>query len=126
MVILDGLLEQHTSLRPTTLVTDSASYSDIVFGLFMLLGYRICPRLADLGETRFYRLDPSANYGPLNDIARHRINTDLITRNWDDLLRVAGSLKLGVVSAHDLMRTFQGSGRNATLRAGVGRVRAHR
>jgi TnpA family transposase len=37
MVILDGLLEQHTSLRPTTLVTDSASYSDIVFGLFMLL-----------------------------------------------------------------------------------------
>jgi len=34
MVILDGLLEQHTSLRPTTLVTDS-SYSDIVFGLCM-------------------------------------------------------------------------------------------
>jgi TnpA family transposase len=38
LVILDGLLEQHTSLRPTTLVTDSASYSDVVFGLFMLLG----------------------------------------------------------------------------------------
>src|SRR5207245_499010 len=29
MVILDGLLEQHTSLRPTTLVTDSASYTVI-------------------------------------------------------------------------------------------------
>jgi hypothetical protein len=29
MVILDGLLEQHTSLRPATLVTDSASYSVI-------------------------------------------------------------------------------------------------
>ncbi len=37
----------------------------------------------------------------LNDIARRRINTNLITRNWDDLLRVAGSLKLGVVNAHD-------------------------
>src|SRR5438552_11944602 len=48
MVILDGLLQQQTTLRPTTLVTDSASYSDIVFGLFMLLGYRFCPRLADL------------------------------------------------------------------------------
>src|SRR5205807_10506198 len=82
MVILDGLLEQHTSLRPTTLVTDSASYSDIVFGLFMLLGYRFCPRLADLGDTRFYRISPSAHHGPLNSIARHRINTDLITRNW--------------------------------------------
>jgi TnpA family transposase len=42
---------------------------------------------------------------------RDRIITDLITRNWDDLLRVAGSLKLGAVTAHDLMSTFQGSGR---------------
>jgi TnpA family transposase len=115
MVILDGLLEQHTSLQPTTLVTDSASYSDVVFGLFMLLGYRFCPRLADLGDTRFYRINPTADYGPLNGIARHRVNTELIARHWDDLLRVAGSLKLGVVSAHDLMRTFQGSGRNSSL-----------
>src|SRR6266699_1526187 len=44
----------------------------------------------------------------------------LITRNWDDLLRVAGSLKLGYVSAHDLMRTFQGSGRNSTLARALG------
>jgi TnpA family transposase len=115
MVILDGLLEQHTALRPTTLVTDSASYSDVVFGLFMLLGYRFCPRLADLGDTRFYRINPTADYGPLNGIARHRINTELIARHWDDLLRMAGSLKLGVVSAHDLMRTFQGTGRNSSL-----------
>ncbi len=29
LVILDGLIEQHTALRPTTLVTDSASYTVI-------------------------------------------------------------------------------------------------
>ena len=52
----------------------------------MLQGYRFSPRLADLGETRFYRISSSANYGALNGIARYRINTDLITRNWDDLL----------------------------------------
>ena len=86
----------------------------------MLLGYRFSPRLADLGETRFYRINASANYGALNSIARHRINTELITRNWDDLLRVAGSLKLGYVSAHDLMSTFQGSGRTSTLARALG------
>jgi TnpA family transposase len=43
IVILDGLLEQQTSLRPTTLVTDSASYSDIVFGLFMVAGLSLLP-----------------------------------------------------------------------------------
>src|SRR5207302_3657433 len=106
--------------RRPTLVTDSASYSDIVFALFILLGYRFCPRLADLGETRFYRIDPSGTFGPLNGIARHRINTDLIARNWDDLLRVAGSLKLGAVTAHDLMGTFQGNGRNSTQARALG------
>jgi len=109
------LLEQYTSLRPTTLVTDSASYSDVVFALFMLLGYRFCPRLADLGDTRFYRINPTADYGALNGIARHRVNTELIARHWDDLLRVTGSLKLGTVSAHDLMHTFQGTGRHSSL-----------
>src|SRR3984893_17348589 len=73
-----------------------------------------------LGDTRFYRINQAANYGPLNGIARHRINTDLIARNWDDLLRVGGSLKLGTVTAHDLMRTFQGSGRNSTLARALG------
>jgi TnpA family transposase len=86
----------------------------------MLLGYRFSPRLADLGETRFYRINVGANYGVLNSIARHRINTELITRNWDDLLRVAGSLKLGYVSAHGLMRIFQGSGRTSTLARALG------
>ena len=36
-----------------------------------------------------------ANYGALNGSASHRINPKLITQNWDDFLRVAGSLKMG-------------------------------
>ena len=41
-------------------------------------------------------------------IARSRVNTKLITRNWDDLLRVAGSLHQGTVSASELMRSLLG------------------
>jgi TnpA family transposase len=33
------------------------------------------------------------------------LNTDLIANNWDDLLRVAGSLKLGALSASEFVRT---------------------
>jgi hypothetical protein len=49
----------------------------------------------------------------LDRLARHRVNLNLIARNWDDLLRVAGSLKLGMVSASELMRTLLG-GKNPT------------
>ena len=69
--------------------------SEPLFGLFRLLGYRFSPRLADIA------------YGQLNWIARQRVNLQLIAAHWDDLLRLAGSLKLGRVPATGIMRTLQ-------------------
>jgi Tn3 transposase DDE domain len=77
------------------------------FGVFRLLGYRFSPRLADVGGTRLWRVDPHANYGDLNDMSRHKINLRLIAAHWDDLLRLAGSLKLGRVPAAGIMRMLQ-------------------
>jgi TnpA family transposase len=107
LYILDGLLEQQTSLAPHELMTDSAGYSDHVFGLFRLLGYQFSPRLADIGAARFWRIHRTADYGPLNGLARHQINTGLIATHWDDLLRVAGSLATGTVRASELLRVLQ-------------------
>jgi TnpA family transposase len=87
--VLDGLLEHQTELQPRQLMTDSAGYSDIVFGLFWLLGFQFSPRLAELREARFWRIDPKANYGVLNGLARNRVKIALITQHWDDLLRMA-------------------------------------
>ena len=77
-------------------MADTAGVSDIVFGLFWLLGYQFSPRLADIGGARLWRID-STDYGVINNLARHKINTKLIERNWDDMFRVAGSLKLGTI-----------------------------
>ena len=107
LVLLAVVLEQQTELQPTQIMTDTGAYSDVVFGLFRLLGYRFSPRLADIGGTRFWRIDPKADYGQLNWIARQRINLQLIAALWDDLLRLAGSLKLGRVPATGIMRTLQ-------------------
>jgi TnpA family transposase len=115
LFILDGLLEQQTSLRPVELMADTAGSSDVVFGLFWLLGYQFSPRLADIGEARFWRIDRTADYGLLNGLARYRLNTELIANNWDDMLRVAGSLKLGALSASEFMRTIQSGSRTSTL-----------
>jgi TnpA family transposase len=115
LVLLAVLLEQQTELQPTQIMTDTGAYSDVVFGLFRLLGYRFSPRLADIGGTRFWRIDATADYGPLNVLARQRINTDLIARHWDDLLRLAGSLKLGRVPATGIMRTLQAGDRPTRL-----------
>jgi TnpA family transposase len=78
-----------------------------VFGLFRLLGYRFSPRLADVGGTRFWRIDPQADYGLLNTISAHNLSLQKIVPHWDDILRLVGSLKLGLVPATGIMRTLQ-------------------
>ena len=92
-----------------------AGYSDQVFGLFRLLGYQFSPRLADIGAARFWRTDRTADYGPLNGLARNNIDTDLIAIHLDDLLRIAGSLATGTVRASQLLRVLQGGGRPTPL-----------
>ena len=43
LVLLALLLEQETELEPMEFMTDTAAYSDAVFGLFWLLGYQFSP-----------------------------------------------------------------------------------
>jgi hypothetical protein len=35
----------------------SGAYTDVIFGLFWLLGYRFSPRIADIGGARYWRVD---------------------------------------------------------------------
>ena len=71
LVLHAVVLEQQTELKPTRIMTDTGAYSDVMFGLFRHLGYRFCPRLADIGGTRFWRIDPRADYGKLNVVSQH-------------------------------------------------------
>jgi TnpA family transposase len=113
--VLEGLLEQQTNLNPTEIMTDTAGASDMIFGLFWLLGYQFSPRLADAGESVFYRIDKSADYGILNELATSKINIDRIEQHWDDMMRIAGSLKLGTVRASELIRSLLKSDKPSNL-----------
>ncbi|HEY6848641.1 MAG TPA: Tn3 family transposase [Terracidiphilus sp.] len=107
LVLLAVVLEQQTELKPTRIMTDTGAYSDVMFGLFRHLGFRFCPRLADIGGTRFWRIDPRAAYGKLNAISQHQLKLQRITPHWDDMLRLSGSLLQGRVPAAGIMRTLQ-------------------
>ena len=40
LYLLEGVLNQQTMLKPTEFMTDTAGSSDVIFGLFWLLGYQ--------------------------------------------------------------------------------------
>jgi TnpA family transposase len=125
LMLLALLLEQETELEPMEFMTDTAAYSDAVFGLFWLLGYQFSPRLADLGDAKLWRIDRKADYGPFNSLGKGTINLSLIGDNWADAIRLAGSLKLGHLKAAGIMRTLQVRDKPTTLAralAEIGRI----
>ena len=60
-------------------------------------------------------MDGKADYGALDELAAQRINVKLTIQHWEDLLRLAGSLKLGTVQAAGLIRTLQTKDRPTKL-----------
>ncbi|HHU6767072.1 TPA: Tn3 family transposase [Klebsiella pneumoniae] len=123
--VLEGLLEQQTGLNPVEIMTDTAGTSDIIFGLFWLLGYQFSPRLADAGEAVFWRVDKSANYGALDELARGCADLSKAEDQWDEMMRTAGSLKLGTIHASELIHSLLKSSRPSGLAQAimeVGRV----
>ena len=115
LYLLAVVLEQETELQPTEIMTDTAGYTDTIFGIFHLFGLQFSPRIADISGARFWRVDRKADYGLLDELASNRINIKLIIEHWDDLLRLAGSLKLGVVRAAGLTRVLQTNDRPTRL-----------
>ena len=87
--------------------TDTAGYTEIVFALFDLLGLQLSPRIRDLGDQRLFRLDRQKRHPHLGPLLKGRINRDRILRHWDELLRVAGSLKRSWVTASLLIGKLQ-------------------
>ena len=58
----------------------------------------------------------------LNGVARHTLHRDWLTQHWDDFLRVAGSLKMGMVKPSQLVRSLQRGRRVATLGRAIGEL----
>jgi TnpA family transposase len=105
--VLDEILDDETELPLLEHTTDTAGFTEIVFGLFDLLGLQFSPRIRDLGDQRLFRTERQNRHTRLGSRLKGRINCDRILNNWDDLLRVAASLKRGWVTSSLLIGKLQ-------------------
>jgi TnpA family transposase len=65
----------------------------ICYGFAVLLGITFMPRLKDLPDQVLSRIDWATDHGALQPLLRGRINVGLILEQWDQLVRLAASLK---------------------------------
>ena len=102
--VLDGLLYHESDLRIEEHYTDTAGFTDHVFALMHLLGFRFAPRIRDLGDTKLYIPKGDATYDALKPMIGGTLNIKAIRAHWDDILRLSTSIKQGTVTASLMLR----------------------
>lgn len=104
LYVVDALCHHESDLHIQEHYTDTGGASDQVFALTALLGFRFAPRLRDALSHRLYLVDEIGEYGALKTLQFSQVNAKLITEQWEEMRRVASSIRHGTVSASLLMR----------------------
>jgi TnpA family transposase len=102
--VLDGLLHHESDLRIEEHYTDTAGFTDHVFALMHLLGFRFAPRIRDLSDTKLYLPNGKTKYRSLAPMIGGTINLKAIRMHWNEILRLATSIKQGTVTASLMLR----------------------
>ena len=102
--VLDGLLYHQTGLQIEEHYTDTGGATDHVFGLCHLFGFRFAPRIRDLKDRRLY-LFPGQKPQPILDpLVGGFADVHHITAHWNDVLRLATSIRSGTVTASAILQ----------------------
>jgi TnpA family transposase len=102
--VLDGLLYHESDLRIEEHYTDTAGFTDHVFALMHLLGFRFAPRIRDLADKRLFVPAKPGDYPALSALIGGTINSKSIRTHWDEILRLATSIRQGTVTASLMLR----------------------
>jgi TnpA family transposase len=104
--VLDGLLYHQSGLAPEEHAVDTGGVSDHVFGLMPFFGYRFAPRMRDLKDRRLH-LPPGMDIDPLLGAlvdAANPVDLPHAAAHWDELLRMATSIRAGTVTASAMLK----------------------
>jgi TnpA family transposase len=102
--VLDGLLYHESDVRIEEHYTDTAGFTDHLFALMHLLGFRFAPRIRDLADKRLYSHGDAKQYPTLAGLIGGNVNVKHIRAHWDDILRLAASIRQGTVTASLMLR----------------------
>ena len=98
--------------------TDTHGASVIGFAFCHLLGFRLLPRLKQIGGVQLYRPDEDVRYPGIDEALTRPIRWDLIEQQYDQMVKYATALRLGTAEAEQVLRRFtRGGPKHPTYRA---------
>lgn len=104
--ILDGLLMNEAGRKITEQYADTGGFTDHVFAVTSLLGFRFIPRIRDLPSRRLYLFDPASAPNELRSLIGGKIREGFVVQNWPGVLRSAATMVTGVMPPSQLLKKF--------------------
>ena len=111
--MIEGLLRHSTSAEIDRNYTDTHGASVVGFAFSHLLGFRLLPRLKNIGSARLYRPGPAsetASWPALERVLSRPIRWDLIAQQYDQIVKYATALRLGTAETEQVLRRFTRGG----------------
>lgn len=109
--IIDGILKYASEAKIHEHYTDTAGYTDQIFALMSIMGFRFAPRLRNLSDLKLYSFDKN-KYPNLKNLIPGKINKDLIRENYDTIMRLSHSIYEGKVSSGIILGKLGSYSRN--------------
>jgi TnpA family transposase len=112
--VIDGLTRHNSELNIKEHYTDTAGYTDQVFALTSLMGFRFAPRIRNLPNLKLYMFGENSN-SKLSKLIKGTINEKLIEKNYDNILRLAHSIREQKVTSSLILGKLGSYSRNNAL-----------
>ncbi|MET8877993.1 Tn3 family transposase [Nocardia sp. NPDC004604] len=111
--MIEGVLRHCTDMEVDRQYTDTHGASIVGFAFAHMLDFKLMPRLKNIGSAKLYR--PAAgqdekwpNLAPV--LSTKTINWDLITQQYDQIVKYTTALRLGTAEAEQVLRRFTRGG----------------
>jgi TnpA family transposase len=108
--MIEGLLRHCTDAEIESNYVDTHGASVVGFAFTELLGFRLLPRLKNIGAIRLYRPDDQAVHGQLAAVLTRPIRWELIAQQYDQMVKYATALRLGTAESESILRRFTRGG----------------
>lgn len=108
--MIEGLLRHCTDAEIEANYVDTHGASVVGFAFTELLGFRLLPRLKNIGSIRLYRPDDTGAWAHLGPVLTRPIKWELIAQQYDQMVKYATALRLGTAESESILRRFTRGG----------------
>ena len=117
--MVEGAIRHGTSMSVEANYTDFHGQSEIGFGITKLPGFDLLPRIKQINKVKLYRPavgEPDA-YPALTPALTRPVRWELITQQYDQMIKYAVAIRAGTASTEAILRRFTRSASHPTYQA---------